>query len=684
MNSNGITNGHSTTNGVPDGHPASTAPKPLTPEEMRAKTKELRIVNRYKRTLLEAHAISEASVSLRESYSVYGGDQGFGFGGTDMSEVFMRAQNQAGGGIPPAQPNDRRGGRKWPLWQTDVQRNRLLQQARILCAVNDYAKGLLRNNTNYTIGKGFGYTCGVKDDKPFEVVEGEEQPLAEARRKDFLLMRRGAKKVADAVQRWIDDFCARNNWNTAAASNDVSDDGSVAAASSTKERESHWRVDRDGEAMIRLFGQDDGTVITRFVGPEVVWGAPPNESERTGWTFGMQHAVVEEENDDGSMKRSIDLGRIKAYYVRFHAMGEEVEGKDNSGSVVPAAEIIHIKDPWEDAEVKRGTSAFAYDCGDALLRAANLQRNISITSSVQAATAEIWKHTIGTKQSIEQMAAGLPGVRPGIGGMMDDNGRITQRVIPGQVRRVPAGQEPVPDPATTQVPNYMQAAQGDLRQAASGMSAPEYLVSSDASNSNFASTQEAGTPYVRASESRQEHFKTAFLRLMWRVVRYAVKMGKLPQEALTLVSINVEGMEIHKNNEGELAQARTANLAAKVTSPQIEIAKLGNDVAQVKADWKEWDKDMAPAQGAPGAPPGGAPPGGGPPGAPPGGEVPPEGAQEPAGDPNDPLAGVPQEDLSAEFARQGGGDAAQVQESRRAARLNWINVPAEILDAMHA
>jgi len=690
-NTNG-TNGTTVNGHPPAGMFEEAAPPPkkqLTLQEMKEKTRETRIVNRYRKSQIESQVLLEA-------FGAWGYDsQGF----SDTADMFMRAQSQAGGGVPPAQPNDRRGGRRYPLWQNDTQRLRLLQASRILCATNDFAKGMLRNQTNFTIGKGYSYVAAPKDEKPFAPDPDADQATNEAKRKEFLIRKRGIAKIVEAVQRWIDDFCARNNWNTAAESNDVDEEtGAVASGSSTKEREAHWRVSRDGEAIIRLFCQADGKVDVRFVGPECVWGFPAGKSEIDGWTFGMQHLVIVGEDEDGNETRIVDLERIVNYLVRPHALGLETtqgKGKDPTGEIVPAREIIHIKDPWEDAEVKRGTPMFAYDTFDALMRATNLQRNISITSAVQAATAEIWKHSIGTAASIQALANG-PMSRNAQDGV--NGGTVTeQRIRAGMIRRVPAGQEPVPDPATTQVPNYMQAAQGDLRQAGASESMPEYMISGDASNANFASTQEAGTPYVRSAESRMEHFKCAFLRLIWRVVRYAVKLQKLPEEALTLVSINVEGMEIHKNNEGELSQARTANLAAKVTSPQIEIAKLGNDVAQVKADWKEWDKDMAPAQ------PGGAPAPGQP-------GQPQPGQEQGQGDgSDDPLAGVPQADLSAEFQKQSqepdhipdpkrslaakqawasrghiADAAAPLQESLRSDGCSWVRVPGEVLALLGA
>src|SRR5215471_4664010 len=66
--------------------------------------------------------------------------------------------------IPPDQPSDRRGGRDWPLYQTEMELGRLRMRSKILAATNAYAKGLLRNMINYVIGEGCAYEVIIRED----------------------------------------------------------------------------------------------------------------------------------------------------------------------------------------------------------------------------------------------------------------------------------------------------------------------------------------------------------------------------------------------------------------------------------------------------------------------------------------------------------------------------------------
>lgn len=993
------------TNGTASHTNGTSKPVPSI-EEVRELTKRLRVVNRYKHALLEANALESLDYN--------------GFSGSDTYERFWRDRDTSGAQwVSAALPQDRKGGRKWPLWFTDLDLQRLRQASRILCSSNDFAKALLRNRTNYIIGTGMDYQVGPKE----QAQDVEEESEDEQKTKWI-------EKLAKGVKSWIVDFCERNNWNTSAESDEEDEDGAVSSASSTKERECHWRVDRDGEAFIRLFCHENGKVEARFVGPEMIWGMPPGKTQNDGWYFGVQHRVI-----DGQL----DLEKVVAYYVRprdvsFVGTATDSERDSLGGEIVPAREMIHIKDPWEDAEVARGTPAFSYDCMDALLRASSLQKNMSISANVRAATAEVWKHTVGTAGEIRSLQNASPGGRTVVG--VDGNERSVQPTYPGMIRRIPQSQEPVPFPTTTNVPEHQQAMQGDLRQAASGFCAPEYMTgttnesnyachdsetelmtrrgwlrydqvkygdvagtmnpetqefewqdiqsihiydnydgemirlhgrtnldamltpnhrmwttrphrkmvdgkniseltypwgfvradelrngdvlpfackpkmqgipvecfdippafyasnnqhsrkpyakvrtvpmnpflsflgwwlsegwignneaeranhycvgvcqdhrqvnecesirgaiaglasggillkeglgkngmhywkkddkslfmwlknncgsgsyskyipgfvhdlpsyqqsvllesliagdgsdkksrrvqpngnvwgnyTSGLSTANYFSVskkliddfqrvaiqcgyisgirkqmtngvypvtarvpdriltvqdqhisrvpykgvvwcvrvenqllitrrngktlisgntaREAGTPFVNAAEAEQEHYKTAFLRLMWRVVRWAVKCGKLPQEALKLIKISVEAGQVKKDNEGELASARNINLQNKITSPQIEAAKIGNDPKQVLADWKKWNAEM-PQQGGM---PGGA---GGMPGQEEGGQ--------PGGDPNNPLAGVPQEDLSQHAGGGGASASKHIADPKRsqAAKMAW-------------
>jgi hypothetical protein len=73
----------------PPGHfeePARPVQTPLTVEQIKTKTREMRVVNRYRRSLLESYALMEA-------FSFSGWDAAQGFGGSDTTELFLRARS---------------------------------------------------------------------------------------------------------------------------------------------------------------------------------------------------------------------------------------------------------------------------------------------------------------------------------------------------------------------------------------------------------------------------------------------------------------------------------------------------------------------------------------------------------------------------------------------------------------
>jgi len=80
--------------------------------------------------------------------------------------------------------------------------------------------------------------------------------------------------------------------------------------------------------------------------------------------------------------------------------------------------------------------------------------------------------------------------------------------------------------------------QAELRAIAARLVMPEFMLSSDASNANYASTMVAEGPAVRMFQRLQQEMIEDDVAVMRRVVRAAVESGRLPGEALTSVSIH--------------------------------------------------------------------------------------------------------------------------------------------------
>jgi hypothetical protein len=110
-----------------------------------------------------------------------------------------------------------------------------------------------------------------------------------------------------------------------------------------------------------------------------------------------------------------------------------------------------------------------------------------------------------------------------------------------------------------------QDSESDIRavklMAVAGSGQPEYMVSGDASNANFASTQETTFSFLKCLEDYQDLFEYFIGSLLGKVCAYAQKYGAAPAQFL-----NADGEEIKGNN--------LVNITFPETKPK-DIEKLG-------------------------------------------------------------------------------------------------------------
>lgn len=483
-----------------------------------------------------------------------------GFGGSDLwfslRDRFGGADGQWGPLVPLSVVTDRRKGQNWPLWRTEVELGELRQRARIVCQSNDAAICLLGNLQNHIVGKGFTYKCQPKK----QLDKSPDDPGVQAGA--------GADQVVDAVQAFIDRFLAVNRWTATINPSLLTSPGI-----GSRERETVRRTYRDGEAFLRLFQVDGGMTYVRFVEPEqITQNGGANMLPELGWSFGIQHAMEPFEDEE----------RTTAYHVQYKSLDS---GEDAMGEIVPAGEMVHVKLPDEDAAIKRGTPAFSFDTLDAFVRGTKLQRNLSVSAQIQAATAEIWKHNQGTASQISSIAQQLSERQ--ITNPVTGKTENVERLRPGSIRRIPFGLEPVqPAYATGSKSEFIAVTQADFRAGSRAFQAPEYFTG-DASNANYSSTKEAGTPWVIASEVIQTHFGAVFAFVVWKAIAYAVECGQLPAEALKVVELQVEPTAVPPTDPLQAAQENQIYIQSKVKSRKTAQMELGLDPDHENANIEE-------------------------------------------------------------------------------------------------
>lgn len=293
--------------------------------------------------------------------------------------------------------------------------------------------------------------------------------------------------LAAEVQQAIDEFVRVNQWHK-------------------RQQEIVRRRDRDGEVFLRFFEGTDGAVRVRFVEPSQV-STPPSQSGDPAATFG-----VRTDRDDV----------------------ETVLGYCIDGRWVEADAVQHRKGNV-DANVKRGLPLF-FPVRKNLRRAEKLLRNMSVVAGIQSAIALIRKHGSGTLGSIDQFVADQA---QRSGGRTTRTGHF-QRYAPGTILDTFADTEYQFPAAAIDASRYVAVLQAELRAIAARLVMPEFMLTSDASNANYASTMVAEGPAVRMFQRLQQEMIEEDLDVMRRVVATAIRSGRLPRRAA--VDVDLQGV----------------------------------------------------------------------------------------------------------------------------------------------
>jgi hypothetical protein len=128
---------------------------------------------------------------------------------------------------------------------------------------------------------------------------------------------------------------------------------------------------------------------------------------------------------------------------------------------------------------------------------------------------------------------------------------------------------------------------------------PEYMVSGDASNANYASTLVAESPFVKARETDQSFYARAFEGLLWKVLRFEWERGILPQrpwaEIEALIDINTEMPSVASRNPQELANVQAIQITNGLLSKRTAATQAGLDWEQEQQNRAEEGPTQAPA-----------------------------------------------------------------------------------------
>ncbi len=265
-------------------------------------------------------------------------------------------------------------------------------------------------------------------------------------------------------------------------------------------REYSRRAWRDGECFLRLFPQTGSAPTVRFVDPE--WIGPTR-----AWP--ESQGIVTDEHD---------VETPTAYLLL------DPDTRDLRESI-PAEEVLHTR-YGVDSNQKRGISLFAplidaLGCFDRWLETEMTARKLQ-------ASIVLWRKVQGSPslaQHFAQTAAtGVSG-----GGSPPGASGLRERYQPGSILTTSAGTELQFLQPNTNFGDAVPLGRLLLLTVAAGAGLPEFMLTSDASNANFASTMVAEGPAVKLFQSEQVFFAHEFDRVWQWVMQAAIDAGTLPE-----------------------------------------------------------------------------------------------------------------------------------------------------------
>lgn len=396
-------------------------------------------------------------------------------GGSTYDEL-DRGYGNGYGGFAIDRRDNRARGEDFPRFRTENDLDRIRGVGRLFGDGSSFGISALECLGSYTFGGGFTFSP--------QAAEGYNV----------------AAELIAAVKRVVNAFTDRNIF------------------SGKLDREINRRARRDGEALLCLDLVDGWQCEARFAepaqltepaGPRPIedWlagsGKVPCDSFVSSWTFGVH-------TRDGRHDRPY------GYHFVWNPGGTEWD-------YYAEARVAHFKRNV-DANVKRGVSDFDV-IGEFIAASEKLLRNTAGGSAIQAAipfVKEFIQET--TKDQVNDIkAAGA--TRRSIATPEGRREVYQQHFRPGTIPHIRGASYKDGPGGTNRVDGFVAALQACFRYMGTRWQIPEFMISGDASNANYASALVAESPFVKAREADQLTFTGDFRSLMWKVIRLAYDGG---------------------------------------------------------------------------------------------------------------------------------------------------------------
>jgi capsid protein len=260
-------------------------------------------------------------------------------------------------------------------------------------------------------------------------------------------------------------------------------------------REHSRRAWRDGECFIRKFETPAWPPAVRFIDPETIGDSALHPGSQ------------------GILTRTDDVETPVAY-VRVLEDGRVAERID-------ADEMLHTR-VGVDSNQKRGVTIFSpvldtLTCFDKWV-------DTELTARKLQSSIVLWRKVQGSPQQVAGLADSATG------------GSGREAIRPGTILTTNQSTEIQFLQPNTNFGDAVPLGRMLLLNIAAGAGLPEFMLTSDASNANFASTMVAEGPAVKLFQSEQQFFAGEFNRLWRWIMSDAVATGLLPADFFERVS----------------------------------------------------------------------------------------------------------------------------------------------------
>lgn len=305
-----------------------------------------------------------------------------------------------------------------------------------------------------------------------------------------------SEALQEQCQRLLEDFLECNRWHL-------------------REPERYTRAMRDGESILRITPSDDEECCAylRTIEPEQV--RPPNPAPE--WYAGVHTA-------EGDREKTIGYGVTMA-------------GDLSDWEEVPEAEVSFLK-IGTDLAVPRGLSCF-FTSQQLITGAQKLLEAGVEGEQVRQAIAYIRQHALADKTAVDTLANMNTDFDTKVHTQGGPRSVPTERVVPGSVHDMPESMQVAPPPigdasnATTLLAGAYQALSVYFQ-------VPQWMVSGDTGNTNFAASLTAESPLVKDVESEQQFYSKENISLFKKVLTIAETQGRLPEGTVKKIAIYAE------------------------------------------------------------------------------------------------------------------------------------------------